>query len=143
MPEHITAGMKEIARGIARYNKGCYKDSLEYFFGAHELFVASDQLSGVAMSLNNIGNVYRITKTALKADRLSGFNKSIADDLAAIGSARLRPKKNELAVNFLKRSVEIYALIGDDEKVHNVMKKLEKVSGKVVQWNGGTLNPAI
>lgn len=44
-------------------------------------------------------------KTALKADRPSGFN-------------------------FLKRSVEIYALIGDNEKVHNVMEKLEKVSGK-------------
>lgn len=61
MPEHITAGTKEMARGITRYNKGCYKDSLEYFFRAHELFVASDQLSGVAMSLNNMGNVYRVT----------------------------------------------------------------------------------
>jgi len=38
-------------------------------------------------------------KTALKADRLSGFNKSIVDDLAAIGSACLRPGKNKLAVN--------------------------------------------
>lgn len=28
------------------------------FFRAHELFVASDQLSGVAMSLNNMGNVH-------------------------------------------------------------------------------------
>lgn len=61
IPEHITAGTKEMAGGIARYNKGCYQDSLEYFFKAHELFVASDQLSGVAMSLNNIGNVYRVT----------------------------------------------------------------------------------
>ncbi len=257
MPEHITAGTKEMARGIARYNKGCYKDSLEYFCRAHELFVASDQLSGVAMSLNNIGNVYRITgdfdsallffdeafaiysdmgdpldgmqvlsnkvaalidgdrleraekvlniaeemakknrilfgplltnkgiilikkmeysraeelmqtalantdpenllefatvnfglgnlmfetqryekaidffKTALKADRLSGFNKSIADDLAAIGSACLKLGKDELAVNFLKRSVEIYALIGNHKKVQNIMEKLEKVSEK-------------
>jgi tetratricopeptide (TPR) repeat protein len=257
MPEHITAGTKEMARGIARYNKGCYKDSLEYFFKAHELFVASDQLSGVAMCLNNIGNVYRITgdfdssllffdeafaiysdmgdplggvqvlsnkvaalidadrleqaekvlniaeemakknrilfaplltnkgiilikkteyrraeelmqtalsntdpenplefatvnfalgrlmfetqryekaidffKTALKADRLSGFNKSIADDLAAIGSACLKLGKDELAVNFLKRSVEIYALMGNHKKVQNIMEKLEKVSEK-------------
>ncbi|MEA1948540.1 MAG: tetratricopeptide repeat protein [Thermodesulfobacteriota bacterium] len=257
MPEHITAGTKEMAGGIARYNKGCYKDSLEYFCRAHELFVASDQLSGVAMSLNNIGNVYRITgdfnsallffdeafaiysdmgdplggvqvlsnkvaalidggrpaqaekvlniaeemakknrilfgplltnkgiilikkmeysraeelmqtalantdpenllefatvnfglgnlmfetqryekaidffKTALKADRLSGFNKSIADDLAAIGSACLKLGEDELAVNFLKRSVEIYALIGNHKKVQNIMEKLEMVSGK-------------
>ena len=257
IPEHITAGTKEMTRGIDTYNNGCYKDSLEYFYRAHELFVASDQLSGVAMSLNNIGNVYRITgdfesallffdeafaiysdmddplggvqvlsnkvaalidgdrleeaeevlnmteemakenrilfgplfsnrgillikkteysraeelmqtalantdpenpsefatvnfafgnlmletqryekaidffKTALKADRLSGFNKSIADDLAAIGSAYLKLGKDELAVNFLKRSVEIYALIGNHKKVQNIMKKLEKVSEK-------------
>ena len=257
IPEHITAGMKEMTKGIARYNKGCYKDSLEYFFRAHELFVTSNQLSGVAMSLNNIGNVYRITgdiesallffdeafaiysdmgdplggvqvlsnkvaalidgdrleqaekvlniteeiakknrilfgplfrnrgillikkteysraeelmqtalantdpenpsefatvnfalgklmfetqryekaidffKTALKADRLSGFNKSIADDLAAIGSAYLKLGKTELAVNFLKRSVENYAIIGNHKKVQNIMEKLEKVSEK-------------
>lgn len=257
IPEHITAGTKEMTRGIDTYNNGCYKDSLEYFYRAHELFVASDQLSGVAMSLNNIGNVYRITgdfesallffdeafaiysdmddplggvqvlsnkvaalidgdrleeaeevlnmteemakenrilfgplfsnrgillikkteysraeelmqtalantnpenpsefatvnsafgnlmletqryekaidffKTALKADRLSGFNKSIADDLAAIGSAYLKLGKDELAVNFLKRSVEIYALIGNHKKVQNIMEKLEKVSEK-------------
>jgi tetratricopeptide (TPR) repeat protein len=257
IPEHITAGTKEMTRGIDTYNNGCYKDSLEYFYRAHELFVASDQLSGVAMSLNNIGNVYRITgdfesallffdeafaiysdmddplgevqvlsnkvaalidgdrleeaeevlnmteemakenrilfgplfsnrgillikkteysraeelmqtalantdpenpsefatvnftlgklmfetqryekavdffKTALKANRLSGFNKSIADDLAAIGSACLKLGKDELAVNFLKRSVEIYALIGNHKKVQNIMNKLEKVSEK-------------
>ena len=257
MPEHLAAGTKEMARGIARYNKGCYKDSLEYFFKAHELFVASDQLSGVAMSLNIIGNVYRITgdfesaflffdeafaiysdmddplggvqvlsnkvaalidgdrleqaekvlniaeetarknrilfvplltnkgiilikkteyreaekliqtalshtdpdnlfefatvnfalgklmfetrcyekainffKTALKADRTSGFNKNIADDLAAIGSAYLKLGKDELAVNSLKRCVEIYALTGNHEQVKDIMEQLEKVSQK-------------
>lgn len=257
MPDHITAGTKELARGITRYNKGCYKDSLEYFFRAHELFVASDQLSGVAMSLNNMGNVYRVTgdidsallffdeslaiysdmgdplgrvqvlcnkaaalivsgrlekaetvldtaeemaekhrisfgpllcnrgillikkaqykraeellqqvlantdpenlsefatvnfalgnlmvetqryekamdffKTALNADRLSGFNKSIADDLAAMGSACLKLGKDELAVIFFKRSVKIHALMGNHKNVENIMEKLEKVSEK-------------
>ena len=257
MPEHITTGTKEMARGIIRYNKGCYNDSLEYFFRAHELFVASDQLNGVAISLNNIRNVYRVTgdidsallffdeslsiysdigdplggvqvlcnkaaalidagrlekadnalntaeemaekngmsfgpllsnrgillikkaqyrhaeelmqmslantdpenlsefasvnfglgylmletqryekaidffKTALRADRLSGFNKSIADDLSAIGSACLKLGKDELAVNYFKRSVEIYALIGNHKNVQNIMEKLEMVSKK-------------
>ena len=60
MPEHITAGMREITKGNSRYNMGCYRESLDYFFRAHEFFTASDQLNGVAMSLNNIGNVYRI-----------------------------------------------------------------------------------
>ena len=257
MPEYITAGNKEMAGGITRYNKGCYKESLEYFFRAHELFVASDQLNGVAISLNNIGNVYRVTgdidsallffdeslsiysdigdplgrvqvlcnkaaalidagrlekaenvlntaeetaeqnrisfgpllsnrgillikkaqyeraeklmqlslantdpenlpefatvnfalgnlmhetqryekaidffNTALKADRLSGSNKSIADDLAAMGSAYLELGKDELAVNFFKRSVEIYALTGNHKNVQHIMEKLERITEK-------------
>jgi len=59
-PEHLTTGMKHIKKGNELYHKGCYKDSLESYFRAHEQFAASDQLNGVAMSLNNIGNVYRI-----------------------------------------------------------------------------------
>ena len=58
-PEHLVAGTKEIQKGIAWYQKGCYKRALGYFLRAHESFVLSDQLHGVAMSLNNIGNVYR------------------------------------------------------------------------------------
>lgn len=257
MPEHITAGMRETTKGNVIYNMGCYKESLDYFFRAHELFTASDQLSGVAMSLNNIGNVYRIIgdtesailffdeafvaytdiddnkgavqvlsnkaaamidggmleeatnvidsaeniaqknrilfgpllnnrgvlflrkkkyqsaeeilqkvlanadpknfsefatvnfalgdlmletqryekaiaffKSALTADRQSGFYKGVADDLAAIGSVYLLQKNDELALNFYKRSVKIYALIGDQKKVHSIMEKLEKISEK-------------
>ena len=59
-PGHLISGMKEIKKGTAWYQKGCYNRSLEYFFRAHELFAASDQLDGVAMSMNNIGNIYRI-----------------------------------------------------------------------------------
>jgi len=58
-PPHLAAGMAELTKGAGWYQKGCYKRSLEHFFKAHELFAASDQLGGVAMSLNNIGNVYR------------------------------------------------------------------------------------
>lgn len=257
MPEHLTAGMHEITKGISRYNKGCYKSSLEYFFRAHELFTASDQLSGIAVSLNNIGNVYRAMgdadsaalffdesfaiytdiydyqgavqvlsnkaaalidsgrlakatnvlstaeemaqknklsfspllntrgvllikkreyqpaekilkkaladtdpqnfsefatvnftlgnlmletqryqqavnffNAALEKDRSSGFYKGIADDLAAIGSAYFLQKKNELAASFFKRSIKVYALIGDPEKVHSILEQLEKVAAK-------------
>ena len=256
-PEPLTIGMKETAKGITKYKKGCYKDSLEHFFRAHELFTATDHLSGVAMSLNNIGNVYRATgdsKSAvlffnesfsiytnmgenkeavqvlsnkasamiddgmlkeatkvlntaedsakkndflfvpllntrgillikkkeytraeeilqkaltdvdpenfseyatvnftlgnlmletqryekavdlftlsLKADRASGFTKGVADDLAAIGLAYSHQKKDHLAVDFFKRSIKIYALMGNKKKVHETMKQLERVSEK-------------
>ena len=48
-------------KGLEWYQKGCYRRSLEYFFRAYELYSASDLLDGVAMSLNNIGAIYRIT----------------------------------------------------------------------------------
>lgn len=255
IPEPLTTGIHEITKGITQYKKGCYKDALPYFFKAHELFTATDHQRGVAMSYNNIGNVYRASgdnksavlffkesfliyenigdakgvvqvlsnkaatliddgmledatktlnaakdiakknkilfgpllntegilfikkkeytsaekvlqtaltmvdpenfsefatvnftlgnlmletqryeqaisffETALKADRLSGFSKGIADDLAAIGSTLLLQKKNNLAVNFLKRSLKIYALLGNQKKVHHIMQQLENIS---------------
>lgn len=60
-PEHLTSGMREVKKGIVWHQKGCYYRALEHFFKAHEFFSASDQISGVALSLNNIGNVYRAT----------------------------------------------------------------------------------
>lgn len=254
-PEHIPAGMKAITKGTVRYDQGCYQHALDYFLKAHELFSASDQLSGVAMSLNNIGNVYRImgdtksavlffeesfkiytdignhkgtvqvlsnkaaalidggrleeaaqnldaaealarkkrisyipllnnrgvllTKTkdyaqaekilkkalartdpadlpafatvnfalgklmlesqryensirfleaALVADRSTGFYKGIADDLAAIGTAYLNLDNKGAGINYLKRSIKVYALIGSAKKVEEILHDLENIS---------------
>jgi tetratricopeptide (TPR) repeat protein len=54
-------GMKEVAKGNTLYRKGCYAESLDRYLKAHEIFTAYDRMDGVAMSLNNIGNVYRAT----------------------------------------------------------------------------------
>lgn len=251
------SGIKEIKKGTYLYKKGCYERSLEHFLKAHELFVFSDDLSGVAMSMNNIGNVYRTTgrifsatqffdescriflyineiegavqalsnktaaliedgrleeasnalglaenlaknnkklsvtllknrgillireekfksaedilkkalnkvepvnfseiaainfalgklmfetkrfenaveyfKKALSADKSSGFIKGISDDLAAIGTVYYNQDKYELAVNFFNRSIKIYALIGNEGKVHEIMELLNKSSEK-------------
>jgi len=59
--DKISSGIKELKKGTHLYKKGCYKRSIEHFLRAHELFVFSDNLSGVAISMNNIGNVYRET----------------------------------------------------------------------------------
>jgi hypothetical protein len=47
-----------------------------------------------------------------------------------MGSACLKLGKDELAVNFFKRSVKIHALMGNHKNVQNIMEKLEKVSEK-------------
>ncbi|MBA3017613.1 MAG: tetratricopeptide repeat protein [Proteobacteria bacterium] len=251
------SGIKEIKKGTSLYNKGCYKRSLEHFLRAHELFVFSDDLRGVAISMNSVGNVYRATdcissaiqffdescriflyikdtegavqalsnksaalieddrleeasnvlslaeslaknnkklsvtllknrgillcrenefkraedilkralnkvapanfseiaainfalgklmvetkhhetaveyfKEALSADQSSGFIKGIADDLAAIGTVYYTQDKYELAVNYLNRSIKIYALIENEDKVNEIMELLNKSSEK-------------
>ena len=59
LPPDSIAGMNELMKGNDRYQKGCYPQALEHFFKAHERFAASDHIAGSAMSMNNIGNVYR------------------------------------------------------------------------------------
>jgi tetratricopeptide (TPR) repeat protein len=61
LPPDTIAGMNELNKGNHYYQKGCYPQAFEHFFKAHERLVASDHMAGVAMSLNNIGNVYRAT----------------------------------------------------------------------------------
>ena len=56
-PSH--PAMKQLQKGLAWYQRGCFQQALVAFTKAHELFTASDRMPGVAMSLNNIGNVYR------------------------------------------------------------------------------------
>jgi len=61
-------GHKHLQKGVGWYQHGCFHKALEAFTKAHELFTATDRLHGVAMSLNNIGNVYRYigdTRSAL------------------------------------------------------------------------------
>ena len=67
-PDPSHPAIKQLQKGVAWYQRGCFQQSLEAFTKAHELFTASDRLPGVAMSLNNIGNVYRYigdTRSAL------------------------------------------------------------------------------
>jgi tetratricopeptide (TPR) repeat protein len=59
-PRHISSGAREMQKGLAWYEKGCYEKSLEYLFRAYDLYSAADVLDGVAMSLNNIGTIFRI-----------------------------------------------------------------------------------
>ncbi len=68
VPAHLSVGGIQTVRGLTWYEKGCYTKALEHFFRAFELFCASDQERQVAMSLNNIGTVYRVNGDLESAD---------------------------------------------------------------------------
>ena len=57
-PDPLEPARKELHKGIAYYQKGCYHKALPHLLRSHEQFTAYDYLPGIAMSLNNIGNVY-------------------------------------------------------------------------------------
>jgi len=251
----ISPGTRAINKGTLMYKKGCLRQSLGHFFRAHELFSASDDLGGVALSLNNIGNIYMaagdaemaeihyteamqiyaginnrnrvmqvlsnmsavmihaeefesaektlarledmmkhtsgsfvpyfrnkgiyLTKkkayieaekalnlaldivskedvtetasvnfamgnllmkterfeeaidffmTALSADKKTGFNTGVAGDLEALGRAYLSIGKNNESLDFFKRSIKIYALAGNREKVATIKESLAVAS---------------
>jgi len=73
-PPYLLAGTEQIIKGTDAYKKGCYKKAFELFFRAHEFYAASDQTDGVAMSLNNLGTVYRATGDPQSA--LAFFDKA-------------------------------------------------------------------
>lgn len=250
-PPHITGGTEQIALGNKAYKQGCYNTALKSYHRAYELYSASDQPAGVAMSLNNLGNVYRATgepsaavkyfeeavalyaqsgnkqglrqvlankaaalidlgsldqaeaalaqaqnvdlpdsgnflpliidrgilltrrgdynaaekmlslaiakspadaadsaaahyamgrlkmdmgqfresvgyfQTALKADQAAGFYAGMADDLQRLGDAYSRLGDPQAALDYWKRSVRIYALLGQNQETAAVMKKLQ------------------
>jgi tetratricopeptide (TPR) repeat protein len=48
-----------MSKGMPFYERGCYDRALEHFYRANELFTAVGDSRGMAMSMNNIGVVYR------------------------------------------------------------------------------------
>lgn len=101
-PEDIIEGVKEIQKGAEWYRKGCYNRALEYFFKGHEIFTATDRTEGVALSLNNIGNVYRAMGDAKSAAAFYDEAYAIYSDRGDV-SGKIQALSNKAA-----------ALIDDD-----------------------------
>jgi tetratricopeptide (TPR) repeat protein len=116
--DELTSGIKEIKKGAHLYKKGCYKRSLGHFLRAHELFVFSDNLSGIAMSMNNIGNVYRVT------DRISS-SIPFFDESCCIF---LYINDNKGAVQALSNKAAALIEDGGLEEASNVLSLAEKIA---------------
>lgn len=115
-PSH--PAMKQLQKGLAWYQRGCFQQSLEAFTKAHEIFTASDRLPGVAMSLNNIGNVYRYigdSRSALLFFQEAYEIYSLLDNLEGV----IQALSNQAAIH-----------IQDDrlEEAAAVIQSIEKMS---------------
>jgi tetratricopeptide (TPR) repeat protein len=94
MPGHLSAGAEQTAKGMPFYERGCYARALDYFYRAHELYTAVGDSRGMAMSMNNIGVVYR-----------------------AMGEA-------PAAIPFFEDALRTYRSLGDFEKVRQTLSNL-------------------
>jgi tetratricopeptide (TPR) repeat protein len=113
-PVHLDAGMKPLVKGIEKYQMGCYHQSLDLFFRAHEQFSLYDQQDGVATTLNNIGNVYRALGDSAGAARFYeealGTYQDLEDDAGAVqalsnqAAALIDANRYDEAENRLKKA---------------------------------------
>ena len=94
VPEPVSAATAQTARGMPLYERGCYARALDHFYRANELFTAAADSRGTAMSMNNIGVVYR-----------------------SMGEAGA-------AVPFFTDALRIYRILGDREPMRQTLSNL-------------------
>jgi tetratricopeptide (TPR) repeat protein len=94
VPEHISAGAVQTSKGMPFFERGCYARALEHFYRANELFTAIGDSRGMAMSMNNIGVVYR------------GMGEAAA------------------AIPFFEDSLRMYKSLGDQQDVRQTLSNL-------------------
>jgi tetratricopeptide (TPR) repeat protein len=116
--------VRELSKGDALYRKGCYHESLPYLMRAHERFTALDDLPGVAMSMNNIGNVYRKIGDAESAILFFDSAYAIYTDIGQ------RDKSAQILVN--KAAV----LIQEDRLAE--AEAVQKTAGGILDESGGS-----
>jgi tetratricopeptide (TPR) repeat protein len=77
---------------------------------------------------------------ALEADRSSGFYHGIASDLSKLGSIFAQNGDLSKSLFYLQRSIKVYALLGDAQKVSQLVPQIESLGAKTGQDVGLTLN---
>jgi tetratricopeptide (TPR) repeat protein len=69
-------GARQVQKGNGYYYRGCYQQAVTHFYRAHVEFTAADDLPGVAVSLNSLGNVYQANGDVDNA--VAFFNEALA-----------------------------------------------------------------
>jgi len=93
-----------------------------------------DNLSDIAVVNSALGHLMRekgdnrqaigYFEKALEADRKAGFHKGIADDLRYIGDAYEMLREDRKAVESWQESIKIYALLGLEDEVDELVEPL-------------------
>ena len=115
-PAAAQNGVKAIQKGNRLYAQGCYRQAATHFYRAHAEFTATDDLAGIATSLNSLGNVYQANGEV--DDAVAFFDEAVTiSDALDDRRAALQALANKAA-----------ALIGADrlEQAEAVIEAAEK-----------------
>ncbi len=96
---------------------------MEYYFEAYHIFKKIESPDGIALSTNNIGNIFSHNeqldsalyyfKIALKISEEIGYNEQIAETSVNMAVLYGEQKQYEKAIEFYKKAVKITEKIGD------------------------------
>jgi tetratricopeptide (TPR) repeat protein len=124
-------------RGILLTRKGAYLQAEELLKTALAMVGKEDALEYTAVQFSlgrlylEMGDptlAYRHLSEALEVDRQENYYRRVADDLAALASAKIALNRQAEAVGDLKRSLKIYALLGDGDRVAQILDRLEPLA---------------
>jgi tetratricopeptide (TPR) repeat protein len=87
-------------------------------------------MGALLMQSGHLREAEKYFQAALKADQAAGFYAGLADDLQKLGDVHLRLNDTSAALNYWKRSVRIYALLGLTRETDIVMDKLRTEAAK-------------
>lgn len=127
-----------IDRGILLTHRGDFKAAEKMLDAALAKPQASEPDAAAAhyamgrlkMDLGQVKTAAGYFQAALKADQAAGFYAGMADDLQRLGDAQSRLGEPDAALDYWKRAVRIYALIGKNQETGTVMQKLHAEAAK-------------
>ena len=118
VPDHISAGTVQTSKGMPFYERGCYARALDHFYKANELFTAIGDSRGMAMSMNNIGVVYRgmgeasvgipFFEDSLRMYRSLGDQQDVRQTLSNLAAAQVDTGNYASAAKNIDEALEIH-----------------------------------
>jgi tetratricopeptide (TPR) repeat protein len=134
-PDDMLRGLRLKARAILKLKTNEPEESKQLLEEAIKVIPQSDinqyasaqyAMGYVLLSTRQPRKAIKYIKRALAADRTAGDHFGIGQDLEALGDCRVQLNQHAQATTEFKRSIKIYALLNDTQKVQTLSSKLLK-----------------
>jgi len=131
-----------LTKGIWLTHKKDYDQARKVLLSALDLVEPGDlatmgtshaALGHLELEAGNLDAAQKYFVFALDADRQSGFYRGIADNLAELGQISIQQNHTLAGLFYLQRSVKVYALLGDNTRVDQLLAQIKPLADSVDQ----------